>query len=50
MQTLFKIYAMLVSILFSIVFSAQILSFLGLYTAIIAIPLTMLVIPMAYIA
>ena len=48
-ETLIKIYAGTVSLLFGIVFTAQILSFVGLYTAWIAIPLSLIVIGFAYI-
>ncbi len=48
-QTLLKMYAMLVSTLFGIVFSAQILSFLGFYNLILAVPMTLLVSSLAYI-
>lgn len=49
-ETLIKIYAGTVSLLFGIVFTAQILSFTGLYDAWIAIPLTLIVIVFAYLA
>ena len=49
-NTLIRLYAGIVSLLFGIVFSAQILSFTGLYRAWIAIPITLIVIVLAYIA
>lgn len=48
-QTLLKIYAVLVSTIFGIAFTAQILSFLGVYQAFIAIPLTIIVSILAFI-
>lgn len=44
-----KIYAVLVSMLFGIIFTAQILGFLGIYYSIIVIPLSLFVMVIAYI-
>lgn len=49
-ETLIRIYAGTVSLLFGIVFTAQILSFMGLYHAWIALPTSLIVIIFAYVA
>lgn len=49
-QAVLKFYALLLSIVFAIVFSAQILGFMGGYIAPIAIPLSIIVAILAYIA
>ena len=48
-ESLIRIYAGIVSLLSGILFSAQILSFTGLYRAWLAIPLTLIVIAFAYV-